>query len=89
LSAYQLTGSIIFELPDDDKQLTEQHVCLLFVTSVNKEDDASIQFYFENTDTKPIEKHVYSLFIAPADTAKNEESIRFYLANQDDVDEHY
>ena len=42
LSAYELTGSIVFELPDEDTQPNEQHVCLSFVTPVNKEDEAFI-----------------------------------------------
>ena len=50
-SVYKLTGSIIFELPDDNTQPTERHICLSFITpDGTNENDASLQFYFENKD---------------------------------------
>ena len=65
----------------------QRHACLSFVTPV-KENDASIQFYFEDQGTQPTEKHIYSSFIT-SNTVKNDASIRLYLDNKDDVTEHY
>ena len=64
-SAYESTGSIIFELPDDNTQPIGRHVYLLFVTPKDTDkNDASIQFYFENKDE--VDEHHQSKLIDPA-----------------------
>ena len=84
-SDYKSTGSIVFELPDEDTQPTATNVYSLSVIPTENNEE-SIRFYFEPQGTQPTVKHVYSSFITP-DTNENNASIRLYIDNTEDIDD--